>query len=136
MLALFVWIKIYTQCHRMTQDEIHIGSLIYDKLKENRRSTSWLAQKLHCDRTNIYKIFKKSSIDTALLLKINLALKIDFFVYYTDIYKDTVNKWNILSTNWLQNVDKSATKTFHSRQNKIIFLHPLTNVKKYMYEKV
>ena len=76
----------------MNQDEIHIGSLIHNKLKEEGRSASWLAQKIHCERANMYKIFKKSSIDTALLLKINLALKTNFFACYSEICQNTVDK--------------------------------------------
>ena len=72
----------------MSQDEIHIGSLIKNKLKEDGRSASWLAKKINCERTNVYKIFKKPSIDTSLLLKITLALKTNFFVYYSEIHKN------------------------------------------------
>ena len=76
----------------MNRDEIHIGNLIHNKLKEDGRSAAWLAKKIHCERTNIYKIFKKSSIDTAMLLKINLALKTNFFAHYAEIYHNMVNK--------------------------------------------
>ena len=68
----------------MPQDEIQIGKLIKDKLKEDGRSASWLAEKICCDRTNIYKIFKKSSINASLLQKISRILGVDFFTYYSD----------------------------------------------------
>ena len=61
------------------KDEIHIGKLIHQKLKEKERTVSWLARKLHCDRSNIYKIFKKSNVDLHLLLKISNILEYDFF---------------------------------------------------------
>ena len=72
--------------------KIHIGNLIYNALKEEGRSASWLAKKIHCERSNIYKIFEKASIDASLLLKISLALKTNFFVYYFDIYQNTMDK--------------------------------------------
>ena len=78
----------------MPQYEIHIGSMIKNKLKEDGRSVSWLANKIHCKRANIYKIFDKSSIDTALLLRITLALEKNFFVYYTDIYQNNTKYTN------------------------------------------
>lgn len=71
----------------MSDMGIHIGSLIRNKLEEDGRSASWLAKKIHCERGNIYKIFGKSSIDTALLLKITLVLKTNFFAYYSEIYQ-------------------------------------------------
>lgn len=37
---------------------IHIGSLIEKKLREQGRTVTWFAAALHCDRTNVYKIFK------------------------------------------------------------------------------
>ena len=43
----------------------------------------WLARKLECNRTNVYKIFHRSSIDAALLLRISNILKRDFFEEYT-----------------------------------------------------
>ncbi len=43
------------------------------------RPPSWLAKKINCDRTNVYKIFRRASIDTALLLRISAVLEYDFF---------------------------------------------------------
>ena len=71
----------------MQTEKIHIGKLIRSKLKENGRSASWLAGKISCERANIYKIFKKESIDAELLLCISLALETDFFRYYSEIYR-------------------------------------------------
>ena len=47
---------------------------------EKRRAPSWLAKKINCDRTNIYKIFQRPSIDTELLSRISKALEHDFFL--------------------------------------------------------
>ncbi len=48
------------------------------------RTARWLAEQLSTDRTNIYKIFRKASIDTALLLRISAALGTDFFRLLSD----------------------------------------------------
>ena len=47
------------------------------------RSVSWFAQKLCCERTNVYSIFKRKSIDTALLIRICQILHYDFFAVYS-----------------------------------------------------
>lgn len=57
----------------------NIGQLISEELIRQERTPAWLASKLGCDRTNAYKILKRSSIDTALLMRISRALKHDFF---------------------------------------------------------
>ncbi len=61
---------------------IHIGNLIEKEFRRQERSVSWLARKLYCERTNIYDIFKRQSIDTEMLLRISEALHHDFFQYY------------------------------------------------------
>jgi len=78
----------------MIEEEFHIGKLIHNKLKENGRSVSWLAQKIHCKRDNIYKIFDRTSVDTALLLRISFVLQTDFFAYLSEFYQNTIRKVN------------------------------------------
>jgi hypothetical protein len=63
---------------------VHIGSIIKKIFDERGESVSWFAKQLYCDRTNIYSIFKRESIDTALLVKISIILNHDFFKYYSE----------------------------------------------------
>ena len=63
---------------------VHIGQLIEQELRRQRRSVSWFAKELYCDRTNVYKLFRKESIDTLLLYRISCILSHVFFKYYTD----------------------------------------------------
>lgn len=65
-------------------DMIHIGSLIEQELRRQDRSVTWLAAELHCDRTNVYKVFKKKSIDTQLLESISVILLHNFFLDYAE----------------------------------------------------
>ena len=58
---------------------IHIGQLIKTELERQERTPTWLAKKINCDRTNIYRIFDRESIDTALLSRISTALNRNFF---------------------------------------------------------
>lgn len=63
---------------------LHIGELIRQKMKEQRRSVVWMAQQLSCSRANVYKMLDKYSIDTEVLAKISLLLHFDFFSFYSD----------------------------------------------------
>ncbi len=69
-------------------NEVHIGKLIQQKLKEQERSGAWLARKLFTDPSNVSKIIRKQHIDTGLLLRISNILNFDFFQYYSDFYKE------------------------------------------------
>lgn len=62
---------------------VHIGQIIESELHKQERSVTWFASKLYCDRTNVYSIFKRKSIDTELLLRICSVLNYNFFNYYT-----------------------------------------------------
>lgn len=63
--------------------QIFIGKIIEEELRNQERSVVWFSRKLNCNRTNVYKIFNRTSIDTELLLKISNVLKRDFFQPYT-----------------------------------------------------
>ena len=56
-----------------------IGQLIKEELERQERTVTWFARKLSCDRSNIYRLFQKHSIDTALLRRISIILNRDFF---------------------------------------------------------
>lgn len=57
----------------------HIGQLIGQELRRQERSVAWFARQLSCDRSNIYRIFQKESIDTYLLVRISIILQYNFF---------------------------------------------------------
>lgn len=63
-----------------------IGRLIKEELEKQERSVSWFARKLACDRSNIYRLFQKESIDTNLLARISIILKHDFFADLSRYY--------------------------------------------------
>lgn len=68
---------------------IHIGKLIRQKMEERQRTVVWLAQRLSCSKTNVYKIFDKYSVDTDTLARISTILEFDFFSLYSkEIKKD------------------------------------------------
>ena len=61
---------------------IHIGREIEAELRWQGRGATWLAHRLHCDRTNVYNIFKREGIDTILLQRIGAVLGRNFFTLY------------------------------------------------------
>lgn len=61
-----------------------IGELIKEELERQERSVSWLARKLSCDRSNVYRIFQKQSIDTSILRHISIILNRDFFHEFSE----------------------------------------------------
>jgi len=76
----------------MSKDEIHVGNLIRVKLKKDRKSKVWLAAKIDCCRTNVYKILTRPSIDTAQLQRISFAMKKNFFVELADFCQEKLEQ--------------------------------------------
>lgn len=73
-------------------NNIHIGNLIQEKVKEKNISVVNFAKMLNCDRTNIYRIYNRKSIDVELLERISINLKTDFFkIYSIDIENKIFN---------------------------------------------
>ncbi|MDR3235707.1 MAG: XRE family transcriptional regulator [Prevotellaceae bacterium] len=67
---------------------ISIGTLIRQQLKDDGRGVAWLAKKINCDRSTLYKTLKKPDINTALLMQICEELKTDFFVLFSNALKE------------------------------------------------
>ena len=61
---------------------VHIGNLISKVLEEKHISVTELAKQLHTDKSNMYKILRKSHIDTELLCRISQILNHNFFKEY------------------------------------------------------
>ena len=63
---------------------VHIGKRIEQVMTEKRYSAVWLVKAINCDRRNVYNIFKRKNLDTALLKRISIALHHDFFKDLSD----------------------------------------------------
>ena len=68
-----------------------IGQLIKEELTAQERSVSWFARKLCLDRSNVYRLFQKNSIDTSLLTRISLVLNKDFFSLLSEYVQQRQN---------------------------------------------
>ena len=72
--------------------DINIGSEIQHVMKQSHFSATWLAGRMCCDRSNIYKLLSRRSLDTATLYKISLFLHHDFFALYTKAFGALIKK--------------------------------------------
>ena len=65
---------------------IYIGKIIEEKLKEKSMTVTGLADKINRERSTVHDIFKRKSIDTELLIEISKALDYDFIhkVYFKE----------------------------------------------------
>jgi DNA-binding Xre family transcriptional regulator len=70
----------------MANYNIHTGNLIKTHLEKQERTKHWLAQKVGIDPSNFNRLLQKQYIDTDKLMKISLALKVDFFALLSQEY--------------------------------------------------
>lgn len=73
----------YSDC-RNKLPMLHIGSIIESVIRSQGRSISWIAKELCYERTNLYNILHRESVDTQLLLKLSIILDFDFFKCFSD----------------------------------------------------
>jgi len=70
-----------------------IGQLIKERVEAVNMEVTAFAKLINKERSNIYDIFKRDSIDTKLLKKIGQVLDYDFFQHL--IEKETIEKLRI-----------------------------------------
>lgn len=61
---------------------VNIGYEIKTVFESTEHTVAWFAKKLNCDRSNIYDIFSRQSIDTELLFKTSEILHFNFFALF------------------------------------------------------
>jgi transcriptional regulator with XRE-family HTH domain len=61
---------------------VHIGKKIRDEFEKSGMTVTEFARRIKTTRQNVYGIFERFSIDTALLERIGKALNYDFFKHY------------------------------------------------------
>lgn len=59
-------------------DNVHIGQLVKSVFDESGMTVSELARQLHCERTNVYTIFRRRTIDVELLAMLSEILNHNF----------------------------------------------------------
>ena len=68
---------------------MHIGQRIKEVMAKKKVSVISIAKEIECERTNVYNIFERESINTSLLQKFSIILKHDFF---KELSEDTFKK--------------------------------------------
>ena len=66
--------------------DVHIGQMIQDELNRQGRTVNWLAKGVYCEKSNVYKMFKRKSIDMVQLMKICEVLNHNFL---KDCYEES-----------------------------------------------
>ena len=61
------------------ENKFHIGHSIKTVFDEKEMTVSEFARQIHCERTNVYTIFNRPSIDIGLLARISKVLEHNFF---------------------------------------------------------
>lgn len=66
--------------------DVHIGQMIKDELNRQGRTVNWLAKEIYCEKSNVYKMFRRKSLDLDQLLKICNVLNHNFL---KDCYEES-----------------------------------------------
>ncbi|MBQ5958938.1 MAG: helix-turn-helix transcriptional regulator [Bacteroidales bacterium] len=61
-----------------TQTNLHIGQMIKAVFDESGMTVSEFARRIHLERTTVYSIFERSTVDVIQLAKISKVLKHNF----------------------------------------------------------
>lgn len=68
--------------------DFHVGHIIKAVFDEQGRTVKWLASKMHCNRTNIYKMFEKSDLNSDIIARASKVLDHDFFLDISNKMKE------------------------------------------------
>lgn len=61
-----------------TQNKLHIGRIVKSVFDKSGLSVAEFARRIHCERTNVYKIFNRRTIDVEMLVAISESLQHNF----------------------------------------------------------
>ncbi len=63
---------------KFVMKDVHIGNMIKEELNYQGRTVNWFAKGIYCEKSNVYKMFKRKSIDLEQLMKISEVLDHNF----------------------------------------------------------
>jgi len=70
-------------------ENVHIGSMIKQKVEESSMTKKEFADRLNCERTSVYYLFKQKNLNIDKLRKISEILNYDFV---SEVYAGEDNK--------------------------------------------
>ena len=112
---------------------MHIGKNIKKVLKERGISITEFARRISTHRRNVYDIFERESVDTALLQKISKVLDYDFFIDYQIKYEAATVANEKITT--YENPDKSTFLTELLQEKLAYSLKEINYLKELIKEK-
>jgi len=71
---------------------IHLGNMVKRELKAQGRTVVWLARTINMERSSIYKMFERNTLDVGLLIRISLVMDHDFFQDISDKIRDNYDE--------------------------------------------
>jgi len=94
--------------------EIHIGERIKEIFDQTNISITQFAELLHCDRANVYNLFRRKKIDIYRLLEISNILNHNFVEEVCTIYEFSkdMSPSKISFVLEINSVDDKAMKSF------------------------
>lgn len=63
----------------MEYKSIHVGRMVVIEMLRQEKKASWLAREVNRERSSVYKMFTRQSLDVDMLIQISVLLKHDFF---------------------------------------------------------
>lgn len=71
---------------------IHLGNMVKRELKAQGRTVVWLARTINMERSSIYKMFERNTLDVSLLIRISLVMDHDFFQDISNKIRDNYDE--------------------------------------------
>lgn len=71
---------------------IHLGNMVKRELKAQGRTVVWLARTINMERSSIYKMFERNTLDVSLLIRISLVMDHDFFLDISNKIRDNYDE--------------------------------------------
>ena len=71
---------------KFVMKDVNIGQMIRDELNRQQLSVNWLAREIFCEKSIVYKMFRRRSIDLTQLLRISEVLGHNFL---KDCFEET-----------------------------------------------
>lgn len=63
----------------MEYNSIHVGRMVVGEMLRQEKKASWLAREVNRERSSVYKMFARNSLDVEMLIRISVLLHHDFF---------------------------------------------------------
>ena len=91
----------------MEYKSIHVGRMVVIEMLRQEKKASWLAREVNRERSSVYKMFARNSLDVGMLIQISLLLNHDFF-------KDISER--VFGAQQMENKVKNEMNTINSNQ--------------------